>query len=290
MITCRAISRDRRAWAWLAGNDCSKAGKRFLKASASPIMPATWWARRATNTALSTWTVTPLGDRRVEPVAAAGSLVLVVAVVAGEPRPPATALRSDRWALMRSTTMNRARNTTSTAAARAVGPGRKLDLPGGVGTNANGEGATDPLEAQPVSLRSCCARRDYGMCDAGAVFRGAAATGRSGRGRRPTPPGRPAAGSVPGSSRQDGFPAHGGSPPPWRRRAATSDARRRGSRGHERAGHPGSPPSSSRPRYVLLRVRLHAVLRTRQPADPPKRPAPDMTMSPISSGQRHHNP
>src|SRR6266487_57737 len=277
-------------------------------------MPATWWARRATNTALSTWTVTPLGDRRVEPVAAAGSLVLVVAVVggavvdgrllegarvvggevaavvSGEPRPPATALRSDRWALMRSTTMNRARNTTSTAAARAVGPGRKLDLPGGVGTNANGEGATDPLEAQPVSLRSCCARRDYGMCDAGAVFRGAAATGRSGRGRRPTPPGRPAAGSVPGSSRQDGFPAHGGSPPPWRRRAATSDARRRGSRGHERAGHPGSPPSSSRPRYVLLRVRLHAVLRTRQPADPPKRPAPDMTMSPISSGQRHHNP
>src|SRR6266508_3621263 len=194
-------------------------------------MPATWWARPATNTALSTWTVTPLGDRRVEPVAAAGSLVLVVAVVggavvdgrllegarvvggevaavvSGEPRPPATALRSDRWALMRSTTMNRARNTTSTAAA----------------------------------------------------------TGRSGRGRRPTPPGRPAAGSVPGSSRQDGFPAHGGSPPPWRRRAATSDARRRGSRGHERAGHPGSPPSSSRPR-----------VRTSQGASPrssPYRPA-----------------
>src|SRR6266702_3246562 len=121
-------------------------------------MPATWCARPGTNTALSTWTVTPLGDRRVEPVAAAGSLVLVVAVVegavvdgrllegarvvggavaevvSGEPRPSATALRSDRWALMRSTTMNRARNTTSTAAARAVGPGRKLDLPGGVGT------------------------------------------------------------------------------------------------------------------------------------------------------------
>src|SRR6266542_4082975 len=109
-------------------------------------MPATWWARPATNTALSTWTVTPLGDRRVVPVVAVvggavvdgrlleGARVVggeVAAVVSGEPRPPATALRSDRWALMRSTTMNRARNTTSTAAARAVGPGRKLDLPGG---------------------------------------------------------------------------------------------------------------------------------------------------------------
>src|SRR6266700_4855685 len=118
-------------------------------------MPATWWARPGTNTALRTWTVTPLDGRRVELVAAAGSLVLVVGggavsggrvlegrrivggVVDGEVGlPPATEVRSDRWALMRSTTMNRARNTTSTAAARAVGPGRKLDLPGTVGTNA----------------------------------------------------------------------------------------------------------------------------------------------------------
>jgi hypothetical protein len=59
---------------------------------------------------------------------------------------------------MRSVAMNRARNTTSTAAARAVGPGRKLDLPEGVGTNANGEGETDPTRGQPVSLRSGCAR------------------------------------------------------------------------------------------------------------------------------------
>src|SRR6266581_2917760 len=202
-------------------------------------MPATWCARPGTNTALSTWTVTPLGDRRVEPVAAAGSLVLVVAVVegavvdgrllegarvvggavaevvSGEPRPPATALRSDRWALMRSTTMNRARNTTSTAAARAVGPGRKLDLPGTVGTNAKRRRRDRPARGPPVSLRSCCARRDYGMHGACAVLRADAATGRSGRDRRPTPPGRRAACSVPGNSRLGGVPAHGGSPPPW---------------------------------------------------------------------------
>jgi hypothetical protein len=40
---------------------------------------------------------------------------------------------------------NRARNTTSTAAARAVGPGRKLRLPRAVETNANGEGDAGPL-------------------------------------------------------------------------------------------------------------------------------------------------
>src|SRR6266496_1314408 len=228
-------------------------------------MPATWWARPGTNTALRTWTVTPLGERRVEPLAAAASLVLVVAVdggvvvggrplegtpvvggavggfVAGEPRlEPATAVRSDCWALNRSTTTNRARNTTSTAAARAVGPGRKLDLPEAVGTNANGEGETDLLEAQPVSLRSGCARRDYGMCGACAVLRASAATGRSGPARRPTPPGRRAACSVPGSSRRGGVPAHAGSPPPLPPRAATSDARKQGSRGRELPGHLGA--------------------------------------------------
>src|SRR5262245_42860327 len=112
-------------------------------------MPATRWARPGTNTALSTWTVTPLGERRVELVATAGSLVLVAVVVGdvvvggwlleGAPvvggavrgvvvEPPATPVRLDCCALRRSTAMNRARNTTSTAAARAVGPGRKLDL------------------------------------------------------------------------------------------------------------------------------------------------------------------
>src|SRR6266536_1597952 len=216
-------------------------------------MPATWWARPGTNTALRTWTVTPLDGRRVELVAGvgggavAGGWVLegrriVGGVVDGEVGLPlATEVRSDRWALMRSTTMNRARNTTSTAAARAVGPGRKLDLPGTVGTNAKRRRRDRPARGPPVSLRSCCARRDYGMHGACAVLHADAATGRSGQDRRPTPPGRRAACSVPGNSRLGGVPAHGGSPPPWLRRAATSDARSPGSPGHEVPGRPGPP-------------------------------------------------
>src|SRR6266516_6925580 len=135
-------------------------------------MPATWWARPGTNTAWRPWAVAPVGGRRVELVAAAGSLVrgvgvgggavaggrvlegrrIVGGVVDGEVGlPPATEVRADRWALMRSTTMNRARNTTSTAAARAVGPGRKLDLPGTVGTNAKRRRRARTAEARRSS-------------------------------------------------------------------------------------------------------------------------------------------
>jgi len=96
-----------------------------------------------------------LGERRVVPVvpvAPVGSLV-VLAVVAGAVvggavlagarvvagaaglevvgatvplEPVAVPERGDRCPLSLSTAMNRARNTTSTAAARAVGPGRNL--------------------------------------------------------------------------------------------------------------------------------------------------------------------
>jgi hypothetical protein len=57
-------------------------------------------------------------------VAEAAALEVVDAE--GPLEPVAIPERGDRWPLNLSTAMNRARNTTSTAAARAVGPGRNL--------------------------------------------------------------------------------------------------------------------------------------------------------------------
>src|SRR6266545_122160 len=198
-------------------------------------MPATWWARPATNTALSTWTVTPLGDRRVEPVANSTSLEEWGPMQTAKARP--TRSRPSRSASAR---VVRAETTGCATPVPCFAEPPQLVDQGGVGVQRR------RVVQQPAQCLVVVGRTDSQLT-ADRLLLGA--------------------GVLPPATLEG------------------EDLEVTSGQGTQvRLRHrPGLG-------YVLLRVRLHAVLRTRQPADPPKRPAPDMTMSPISSGQRHHNP